>query len=435
MVLNGTPQQQAREGYGDFSTETTKASAAAPTTKGNRSRRKRPLAEALKRGTPHLSVVGRDGSLHSREAEALPAEAVTVTKPVGVPVRILLVDADANDRSACCAALQRQVMFEADVLEAETGQGGLRIALQQPLDCILIGNTLPDMSFKDFIAQLSHGDARLPVLNLADGADFASLDQEAKSVVHDCLIKDADGHYLELLPAAIKRMLDGHRNLKGKRQAEAMYRTLIEHIQAITYIASPHHGNQITYVSPQIEQLGITPDVWMTNPGQRFQHVHADDREAAEQAFSHTCRSGEAFCQEYRVCRASGEVRWFHDTASVVKDRSGQPMFVQGVMVDITGTKAMEAELDGHRYYMERRVAERTETLSRRVAILESCNAALCDQMEKLRAATARRILSMTMGQPSRLGIGTRGERPLSISAMAVAACSPISLAGGDVLG
>ena len=41
----------------------------------------------------------------------------------------------------------------------------------------------------------------------------------------------------------------------------------------------------------------------------------------------------------------------------------------------------MQAELDEHRYYLERKVEQRTEQLMKRIALLESCNAALGEKL------------------------------------------------------
>lgn len=41
----------------------------------------------------------------------------------------------------------------------------------------------------------------------------------------------------------------------------------------------------------------------------------------------------------------------------------------------------MAAELDEHRYYLEKNIAIRTEQLLRRVTLLESCNEALCAKL------------------------------------------------------
>ena len=41
----------------------------------------------------------------------------------------------------------------------------------------------------------------------------------------------------------------------------------------------------------------------------------------------------------------------------------------------------MRSELHEHRYYLERNVAQRTEHLTRRIDVLEACNAALCSKL------------------------------------------------------
>ena len=43
--------------------------------------------------------------------------------------------------------------------------------------------------------------------------------------------------------------------------------------------------------------------------------------------------------------------------------------------------KKMKSELDEHRYYLERNVARRTEELTRRIELLEACNASLCSKL------------------------------------------------------
>jgi len=408
MDFDGTPLQLVSEGYSNSTTETKGRVTTKGRSDGKTSPRggKRQPRVSVQHKAARLAVVSGNGSSRPRlvewQAERIPRnEPESVSKQASAPVRLLVVVANEYDRKACCHALQCQPAFAVDVLEAETGQDGLQMAIHHPPDCVLLANALPDMSSMEFLVRLKEASGSIPplVLNLSEKQGFTPLGRTIEYDAYDCLVKDKEGHYLDLLPSTIKRMLEGHQVLKSKHKAEAMYRTLIEHIQAITYIVSPHHGNQIVYVSPQIEQLGISPERWMANPALRFQHVHEEDRGAVEEAFSHSCQTGEVFCQDYRLCCSEGGIRWFHDTASVVKDHHGQPMFLQGVMVDITHSKAMEDELEDHRYYMERRVAQRTGEMGRRLAMMESCNASLCDQMEKLLNNNARLSQAVQQGQ------------------------------------
>ena len=58
--------------------------------------------------------------------------------------------------------------------------------------------------------------------------------------------------------------------------------------------------------------------------------------------------------------------------------KAGNTPFVSKGMPDM---KEMKAELNEHRYYLERNVERRTEHLLKRIAVLEFCNATLCGKL------------------------------------------------------
>jgi PAS domain S-box-containing protein len=131
------------------------------------------------------------------------------------------------------------------------------------------------------------------------------------------------------------------------RQSEAKYRDLVEQIPAITYIISLNEGNQLTYVSPQIETLlGFSPEEWQADGRETWERqIHVDDRERVLNEISHSFASGEPFATEYRLLAKSGRVVWFRDEARVVSDPEGQFRFLQGLALDITERKHAEEAL------------------------------------------------------------------------------------------
>lgn len=72
--------------------------------------------------------------------------------------------------------------------------------------------------------------------------------------------------------------------------------------------------------------------------------------------------------------------------------RSGAMLFVGKAMLDM---KKIKAELNEHRYYLERNVERRTEHLLKRIALLESCNTTLCNKL-----ALAHKELAALKQQP-----------------------------------
>ena len=128
------------------------------------------------------------------------------------------------------------------------------------------------------------------------------------------------------------------------RNSEAKYRTLVEQIPAITYIAALDEASTTLYVSPQIESLlGLTPADYKANlHGVWLQHLHPDDRERVVAELRHTHTSLKPFDCEYRMLNRGGEIVWFRDKAAVVCDEAGRPLFLQGVMLDVTERRQAE---------------------------------------------------------------------------------------------
>jgi len=129
------------------------------------------------------------------------------------------------------------------------------------------------------------------------------------------------------------------------RAAEARYRTLVERLPAVTYIAELGAGGPWHYVSPQIESmLGFSPAEWLSDPMNWLNHIHPDDREialAAEKLFQET---HELFQAEYRMFARDGRLVWFRDEG-VLLQTDGQVLLMQGVLYDITERKRLEDQL------------------------------------------------------------------------------------------
>ena len=149
-------------------------------------------------------------------------------------------------------------------------------------------------------------------------------------------------HATHLAALAIER----DRDQTQLRAAEDRYRTLVERLPAITYIAELGAGGPWHYVSPQIQTiLGFSPEDWLKDPWNWMHHIHVEDREiayAAEKKFEET---RELFKAEYRMYAADGRVLWFRDEGVMLHSRDDQPLLMQGVLYDITEHKRLEEQL------------------------------------------------------------------------------------------
>ncbi|MBA4143255.1 MAG: response regulator [Nitrosospira sp.] len=289
-------------------------------------------------------------------------------------IRVLLVEDDAVDRMACRRALARDPDYDFLLSEAESGREGLQLAHEQKPDCVLLDYHLPDLNGLEFLAALTDdtGAISIPVMMLT-GTDNATIAVEAmKRGAGDYLIKDMEQQYLELLPAVIQRVLSERRVLTEKKlaeeklaQAEAKYRSLVETIPAIVYIAALDGTNRLLYVSSRIEKLGFPLEQWLNNPDILLAQTHPDDKAHTVEERARSRSTGVPLRCEYRLLARDGTVLWFRDEASVVRDEAGRSLFLQGILVDITESKQAETELRQHRYRLEDLVGQRTDELAK----------------------------------------------------------------------
>jgi PAS domain S-box-containing protein len=169
----------------------------------------------------------------------------------------------------------------------------------------------------------------------------------------------------ELVLGIDRDITERKRAEEGLRAAEAKYRTLVEQIPAIIYIGDIDDHSSTAYVSPQVEAiLGFTPEEWLADPELWLKQIHPDDRESVLADVARTQTSDTPVPAEYRAFTRAGELVWLQDAARVVRDEAGQPLFIQGITLDITKRKRVEADLAEERALLARRVAERTADLS-----------------------------------------------------------------------
>jgi two-component system cell cycle sensor histidine kinase/response regulator CckA len=130
----------------------------------------------------------------------------------------------------------------------------------------------------------------------------------------------------------------------ARAEAEIKYRTLVEQVAAISYIAEIGVHGQWLYVSPQVETiLGYSPEEWLAESPDWLRHIPGEDHPIVHSAEERSAR-GEPFQAEYRMTRKDGEIIWVSDSAVVVRGSDSHPV-MEGLIVDITDRKQLEDQL------------------------------------------------------------------------------------------
>lgn len=130
-------------------------------------------------------------------------------------------------------------------------------------------------------------------------------------------------------------------------EIESRYQWLIEHVPIILYTVGMNKRQTTFQVGRQCEELlGYPQEEWDRDPQLWFKLLHPEDRERVLSDFlSRSHSRGEAFSSEYRLVTKNGQIIWFRDEGTLVRDENGQPLVTKGLMLVITDRKQPEQEI------------------------------------------------------------------------------------------
>jgi PAS domain S-box-containing protein len=140
--------------------------------------------------------------------------------------------------------------------------------------------------------------------------------------------------------------LPGQSESSNPLSEEFKYRSLVDRLPAVVFMASLEGGIGDAYVSPQIEAtLGFSQGEWLQDPIRWYQHIHPEDKERWSVEAAEMFLSGTPLKSVYRVISRDGRVVWFQCEASMLRREDGTPWAIQGVGFDITNLKQSEQSL------------------------------------------------------------------------------------------
>ncbi|MBN2736529.1 MAG: response regulator [Spirochaetales bacterium] len=129
------------------------------------------------------------------------------------------------------------------------------------------------------------------------------------------------------------------------RNSEERYRTFVDSFKGIVYLKSMS-GKALFFHGAVEELTGYQQNDFLENPDFWKQHIHPEDIgkwEALQTKLSQTINFSTEI--QYRHKDSEGKYHWFQEFTQNLNYESGKPAFVQGIIYDISHSKAMEDQL------------------------------------------------------------------------------------------
>lgn len=157
-----------------------------------------------------------------------------------------------------------------------------------------------------------------------------------------------DADFLRSVANVLGSAIERRRTEAALRTAEARFRMLVEAGPGVVYVHDHRFPPAVAYMSPQVtDLLGYPPEVWERDPSFWVGRIHADDRKRVLRDTASAIRGHRPLVQEYRVLASDGRDVWVQDRATTVRGEDGEPLFRQGLMIDVS--KRRRAEEDRRR--------------------------------------------------------------------------------------
>ncbi|MGH6929851.1 MAG: PAS domain-containing sensor histidine kinase, partial [Dongiaceae bacterium] len=100
------------------------------------------------------------------------------------------------------------------------------------------------------------------------------------------------------------------------------------------------------FLSEQIRDLcGYSADELLRGPITCMDVIHPDDRAMVDAATAAAMAQRRPCVVDYRIVHRDGSIRWLQDKNQVVFNDAGEPVFIDGVVFDVTERKAAEAAI------------------------------------------------------------------------------------------
>ncbi|MBI5386313.1 MAG: PAS domain S-box protein [Verrucomicrobia bacterium] len=131
------------------------------------------------------------------------------------------------------------------------------------------------------------------------------------------------------------------------RASEQRFRTLVENVPGAVYRCELNAPWRVEHISEGIEDLtGYPAAEFMNGPRRNYAEViFKEDLPQVELTVAAAVAQRQTFEIQYRIRHANGSLRWVHERGAAIFGADGQPVCLDGVIMDVTRRRQAEETL------------------------------------------------------------------------------------------
>jgi diguanylate cyclase (GGDEF)-like protein/PAS domain S-box-containing protein len=213
-------------------------------------------------------------------------------------------------------------------------------------DVVISDYGLPGFSGMEALRLVKANQPELPFILVTGTIGEETAVRALKAGVDDYVLK---GNLARLSSVVRRQLREADERLNRKRSEQALseseerFRQLAENLDAIFYLTDLENTHTY-YLSPAYERIwGHPVESVYANPRSWIDTIHPEDRNAVVERWP--LAAAGAVTKQYRIVRPDGEVRWIRTRAFPVRDNTGTPYRIAGIVEDETGRKAAEDKI------------------------------------------------------------------------------------------
>jgi len=154
-------------------------------------------------------------------------------------------------------------------------------------------------------------------------------------------------------------------DLPKEETAKNEFHDLMENFPGIAYRCLPDEHWTMKYLSTEVEAItGYSASEFIDNKEKTFASIiHPNDLSLTYSAFEQIKKKKPYFA-EYRIIKADGEIVWVQDRASGIISSTGELLFIDGVLIDLTEKLNQQREIENYNRRFEALVQEASDIIT-----------------------------------------------------------------------